>query len=83
MKKFTAIIIIVLLIVPKVTEQGPIALAIGYAGCASVVCACYAAAGAVFGTVAAVAAPAAIVACNLAFGKCMAAASVVAAMTPF
>lgn len=43
------------------------------AGCATLVVACYSAAGAVFGTVTAgVGTPAAILACNAAFGKCMA-----------
>ena len=55
------------------------------AGCAAVACACYAAAGAVFGTVTVgVGTPAAIIACNAAFGKCMAACSVALALpTPW
>ncbi len=62
---------------------GPILGSMCDAGCAGVACACYAAAGAVFGTVAAPAAPPALVACNAAFGKCMTAcASVYAALTP-
>lgn len=52
-------------------------LLVGYGvcqtGCASVVVACYAAGGAVFGTVTAGAGvPATILACNVAFGKCQA-----------
>ena len=47
------------------------------------VVACYGAAGLVFGTVTAGAgAPAAAVACNAAFGKCMAACTVATAATP-
>ncbi|GAA6028274.1 hypothetical protein JCM8097_006951 [Rhodosporidiobolus ruineniae] len=60
-------------------------LLLGYgicqAGCASLVVACYSAAGAVFGCVAAVAAPPAILACNSAFGSCQA-ACVVAGLAP-
>lgn len=41
--------------------------------CSNIVVACYAAAGFVFGAVAAVGAPPAIIACNAAFGKCSAA----------
>ena len=80
------ILLAILMIITEIpgAEQGPVALAIGSAGCASVVVACYAAAGFVFGTVTAGAAtPAAIIACNAAFGKCMAAAATAAALTPF
>lgn len=55
---------------------GPLAYAICQAGCSAVVVACYSAGGAIFGTVAAVAAPAAILACNSAFGTCQAACAV-------
>ncbi|KAK4617846.1 hypothetical protein CLAFUW4_11816 [Fulvia fulva] len=55
---------------------GPAAYGICQAGCASVVVACYAAAGFVFG-VALPAAPPAILACNSAFGTCQAACAVV------
>jgi hypothetical protein len=73
-------IIIGLLIVN--TTAGPISGAICSAGCASLVCACYAAAGFTFGTVTAGAGtPAVIVTCNLAFGKCMAACAA-ATITP-
>jgi len=52
-------------------EAGPAAQGICYAGCAAVVVACYTAAGATFGTVTAgVGTPAAIIACNSAFGTC-------------
>ncbi|ROW02432.1 hypothetical protein VMCG_06011 [Cytospora schulzeri] len=56
---------------------GPVDYGICQVGCASVVTPCYAAAGATIGTVAAPAAPAAIVACNLAFAMCQAASAVV------
>jgi hypothetical protein len=52
------------------------------AGCAGLVVACYSAAGFVFGTVFAAAAPHAILACNAAFGKCSAACAVVL-LSPF
>lgn len=54
-------------------HAGPAAYGICQAGCSAVVAACYAAAGAVFGTVAAPAAPAAILGCNSAYGTCQAA----------
>ena len=82
---FNLPILLVLLILCAIpgAEQGPITLAICSAGCASLVVACYAAAGFVFGTVTAGAGtPAAIIACNVAFGKCMAAAAAAAALTP-
>lgn len=62
---------------------GPVAYGVCQAGCSAVVVACYAAAGATFGTIAAPAAPAAIVGCNSAFGTCQAAcAAVLLAPTP-
>lgn len=57
---------------------GPIAYGLCQAGCATAVCACYAAAGFTFGTVAAAAAPAAILACNSTFGTCQAACAALA-----
>jgi len=64
----------VLLAVMTQSNAGLLSGGICSAGCATLVCACYAAAGAVFGTVTAGAATApAILACNAAFGKCMAA----------
>jgi hypothetical protein len=58
--------------------------AICSSGCAAVAVACYSAAGAVFGTVTAgVGTPAAILACNSAFGTCMAScAAALALPTP-
>ena len=54
------------------TFAGIISYGICQAGCSAVVVACYSAAGFVFGTVAAGAAPPAIIACNAAFGTCQA-----------
>lgn len=55
--------------------SGPVAAGICYAGCATVVVACFAAAGFTFGTVpgAQIAAVPALAACNTAFGVCEAA----------
>lgn len=60
---------------------GPAAYGICQAGCSSIVVACYAAAGCVFGTIAAPAAPPAIAACNTAYGTCQA-ACVAAGLVP-
>ena len=55
-------------------EAGLMPYGICQAGCAALVVACYSAAGAVFGTVTAGAGVApALLACNVAFGKCSAA----------
>lgn len=63
-------------------RAGPAAYGICQAGCAAVVVACYAAAGAVFGTVTAgVGTAPAIVACNAAFGTCSAKCALIA-LTP-
>lgn len=65
------------------SHAGPVAYAICQAGCASVVTACYAAAGFTWGATLGATAPASIVACNAAFGTCQAACAVVAfAPTP-
>jgi len=61
-------------------SAGPAAYGICQAGCAAVVTACYAGAGATFG-VTLVAVPPAIAACNAAFGTCQAACWL-AAMAP-
>lgn len=64
-------------------EAGPVAYGICQTGCAGVVVACYSAAGAVFGTVAAPVAPPALLACNGAFGACSAKCALIAlAPTP-
>lgn len=54
-------------------EGGPAAYGICQAGCAAVVTACYAAAGFTFGVPIPGSTPAAIIACNSAFGTCQAA----------
>lgn len=77
------VVLVFCLLNSQLTVAGPIMGSAVAAGCASVVVACYAAAGFTFGTVLAVAAPPAIVACNSAFGICMAkTAAVFAAPTP-
>jgi len=69
---------------PSLKYKNLITGAICSSGCAAVAVACYSAAGAVFGTVTAgVGTPAAILACNSAFGTCMAScAAALALPTP-
>ena len=83
-KHLTIALMVILTMTCSVAQGGPALGAICSAGCASLVVACYCAAGAVFGTVTAGAAtPATILACNAAFGKCMAAcAATYVAPTP-
>lgn len=72
-KKFFSLVIVSCVLLSFV-DAGPAAYGICQAGCAAVVVACYAAGGAVFGTVTGgVGVPAAIVACNSAYGTCQAA----------
>ncbi|KAH9242424.1 hypothetical protein K456DRAFT_1805227, partial [Colletotrichum gloeosporioides 23] len=71
----------VFLAAPPAVEAGPLGYGICQAGCAGVVTACYAAAGAVWGATAGAAAAPAVITCNVAFGKCQAACAVVA-LTP-
>jgi hypothetical protein len=72
--KYIAVFLSIMVFMASCIEAGPAAYGICQAGCAAVVVACYAAAGAVFGTVTAgVGTPAAVLACNVAFGKCSAA----------
>ncbi len=79
--KIIAVFFCLIILTTTFIEAGPAAYGICQAGCAAVVVACYAAAGSVFGTVTAgVGAPAAILACNIAFGKCSAACAAVALM---
>ncbi len=81
MTKVAAIFLCIIILMASCIQAGPAAYGICQAGCAAVVVACYAAAGSVFGTVTAgVGAPAAILACNIAFGKCSAACAAVALM---
>lgn len=71
MKLLIVLFVIVCLAIP--INSGPIAAALCSSGCAALVVACYAAAGVVFGTITAgLGTPPAILACNAAFGTCMA-----------
>ncbi|KAI8993819.1 hypothetical protein BD414DRAFT_411344 [Trametes punicea] len=64
-------------------EAGPIAYGVCQTGCNAVAVACYAGAGAVFGTVTAgIGTPAAIIACNVALGQCSAACATIALFAP-
>ncbi|EHK25116.1 uncharacterized protein TRIVIDRAFT_31923 [Trichoderma virens Gv29-8] len=65
------------------SAAGPIAYRICQAGCAGVVMACYAAAGATWGATAAASAPVTVLACNSAFGTCQAAYWVAATLPCF
>lgn len=56
---------------------GPAAYGVCQAGCATVVTACYAAAGFTWGATAGISAPASVLACNTAFGSCQAACAAV------
>jgi hypothetical protein len=71
--------VFVAVIIPA--QAGPIGYGICQAGCASLVMACYAAAGYTWGATLGATAPATIVACNSAFGTCSAACAAVA-LTP-
>lgn len=67
----------------ETVQAGPIAYGICQAGCAALVVTCYSAAGATFGTVvASAAAPAAVLACNSAFGACSAKCAVAVLIAP-
>ncbi|KAJ7743748.1 hypothetical protein B0H14DRAFT_3897621 [Mycena olivaceomarginata] len=79
------ILVVPLLALSGITlvEAGPIAYALCQTGCNTVAVACYAGAGLVFGTVvAAPAAPAAAIACNVALGTCSATCATVALFAP-
>ncbi|KAF9638679.1 hypothetical protein BFW01_g9576 [Lasiodiplodia theobromae] len=81
--RFQTIVFAGSLIFAGTATAGPIAYGICQAGCASVVMACYAAAGFTWGATLGATAPASIIACNAAFGTCQAACAVVAlAPTP-
>jgi hypothetical protein len=56
---------------------GPAAYGVCQAGCATVVMACYSAAGFTWGATMGLTAPASIIACNSAFGTCQAACAAV------
>ncbi|CAI5710687.1 hypothetical protein KXD40_006198 [Peronospora effusa] len=71
-KSAIALVVLGLASTHKVTA-GPLAYGICQTGCNAIVVACYAAAGAVFGTVTAgIGTMPAILACNVALGTCMA-----------
>lgn len=73
MPKLWLLMFVLVLVIP-VNDAGPITYAACQAVCAAAVCACYASAGFVFGTVTAgVGTPAAVLACNAAFSQCSAA----------
>ncbi|XP_050533516.1 uncharacterized protein LOC126901216 [Daktulosphaira vitifoliae] len=65
-------ILSILILTSSVVTAGPLGVGICYAGCAGVTVACFAAAGATFGTVpaAVIAASPALAACNSAFAGC-------------
>ena len=73
---FTSALTLTLLL-SGTASAGPLGYGICQAGCSALVCSCYAAAGLVFGTIPAAAAPAAALACNSAFGSCQAACAIV------
>lgn len=68
--------IIILPLLIELAAAGPLAYGVCQAGCATLVMACYGAAGATWGATAGASAAPTVVACNLAFGKCQAACSV-------
>ncbi|KAJ7483446.1 hypothetical protein FB451DRAFT_1393550 [Mycena latifolia] len=84
MRAFTAFVVpFVALAGIPLAHAGPIAYALCQTGCNTVAVACYAGAGLVFGTVvAAPAAPAAALACNVALGTCSATCATVALFAP-
>ncbi len=66
-------LLLLMLLISHTTEGGVTLYGVCQTGCAAVVVACYGAAGATFGTITAgVGTPAAILACNAAFGLCSA-----------
>lgn len=84
MAKNFALLVFLLIssMMPLMAESGLLAYGICQTGCNACVVACYAAAGATFGTITAGAGvPAALIACNAAQGVCMA-ACVAAGLSP-
>eukprot|EP00047_Mylnosiga_fluctuans_P000163 m.187983 g.187983 ORF g.187983 m.187983 type:complete len:84 (+) comp10021_c1_seq26:162-413(+) len=75
-------IAILLLVSALVTEAGLISYGICQTGCAAVVVACYAGAGFTFGVPIPGTVPAAILACNAAFGACSKACAAVTLLAP-
>ncbi|KXN81170.1 hypothetical protein AN958_05941 [Leucoagaricus sp. SymC.cos] len=80
-RTLTLVVAAILSSAPQQAMAGLIAYGICQTGCNTVAVACYGAAGVTFGTILAVAAPPAILACNAALGTCSAACAAVA-LTP-
>ncbi|PVH85672.1 hypothetical protein DL98DRAFT_511255 [Cadophora sp. DSE1049] len=76
--RFPTSAIILLATTPTLIIGGPVAYGICQAGCATVVTACYVAAGATWGATLGATAPATVVGCNTAFGICQAKCAIVA-----
>ena len=75
-------VLLALLVLAILVESGPLAYGICQSGCNALVVACYASAGATFGTITAGAStPAVILGCNAALGVCMS-GCVAAGFTP-
>ncbi|OCK77742.1 hypothetical protein K432DRAFT_436347 [Lepidopterella palustris CBS 459.81] len=71
------------IILAGAASTGPIGYGICQGGCATIVMACYGAAGATWGATLGATAPATVIACNSAYGACQAAcASVLLLPTP-
>lgn len=75
--RFLSLTPLSLLSLSATVTAGPIGYGICQAGCASVVTACYGAAGFTWGATLGATAPATILACNAAFGSCQAACAAV------
>ncbi|KZP33060.1 hypothetical protein FIBSPDRAFT_847674 [Athelia psychrophila] len=79
--RITPVTILAVAAVATPALGGPLAYALCQTGCNGLAVACYAGAGFTMG-VAIVAAPPAIIACNLALGTCMATCATVALLAP-
>ncbi|KAI0693946.1 hypothetical protein C8T65DRAFT_744563 [Cerioporus squamosus] len=81
--RFAILAALAAIVAVPTAEAGPLAYAICQTGCNSLVVACYANAGAVFGTVTAgVGVAPAILACNAALGTCFTACATAALCAP-
>ncbi|KAJ7604390.1 hypothetical protein FB45DRAFT_1039968 [Roridomyces roridus] len=81
--RFTTLLAPIALVAVPLVQGGLISYGLCQTGCNTVVVACYAGAGLVFGTVvAAPAAPAAALACNAALGTCSATCAAVVLLAP-
>ncbi|KZT35398.1 hypothetical protein SISSUDRAFT_1051499 [Sistotremastrum suecicum HHB10207 ss-3] len=79
---FIALVALVPAMTGSGVAAGPLAYAACQAGCASLVMACYSAAGFVWGATLGVAAPPTIIACNVGYGTCQAACAGAALVAP-